>query len=148
MQMRMAKALLHCFPRICDKDMTMSNYETISSFCATWATRDIDALMDFFADDAVYHNIPMDPANVGKEQIRAVIEMFMKDPDAVTFEVHHQAESADGVVLNERTDTFHIGDHQIQLRVMGTFELADGKITAWRDYFDMNQYMSQLPQPG
>jgi limonene-1,2-epoxide hydrolase len=146
--MRPPLALLHWFSPQYDRDMTMSNYETISSFCDTWASRDIDALMAFFADDAVYHNIPMDPANVGKEQIRAVIEMFMKDPDAVTFEVHHQAESPDGVVLNERTDTFHIGDHQIQLRVMGTFELVDGKITAWRDYFDMNQYMSQLPQQG
>jgi limonene-1,2-epoxide hydrolase len=28
---------------------------------------------------------------------------------------------------------------------MGTFEVDDGKITAWRDYFDMNQFMSQLP---
>ena len=25
---------------------------------------------------------------------------------------------------------------------MGTFEVVDGKITAWRDYFDMNQFMS------
>ena len=124
----------------------MSNYDIVSAFCDAWASRDIDAIMDFFAEDAVYHNIPMDPANVGKEQIRAVIEMFMKDPEQVTFAVHHQAESAEGVVLNERTDTFKLGDHTIELRVMGTFELADGKITAWRDYFDMNQYVSQLPQ--
>jgi limonene-1,2-epoxide hydrolase len=27
---------------------------------------------------------------------------------------------------------------------MGTFEVHDGKITAWRDYFDMNQFMGQL----
>jgi limonene-1,2-epoxide hydrolase len=124
----------------------MSNFDTITAFCDTWASRDIDALMDFFAEDAVYHNIPMDPANVGKEQIRRVIEMFMSAPEAVEFKVHHQAETADGLILNERTDTFHIGDTTITLRVMGTFELADGKISAWRDYFDMNQYMSQLPQ--
>ena len=89
----------------------MSNYDIVSAFCDAWASRDIDAIMDFFAEDAVYHNIPMDPANVGKEQIRAVIEMFMKDPEQVTFAVHHQAESAEGVVLNERTDTFKLGDH-------------------------------------
>jgi len=28
--------------------------------------------------------------------------------------------------------------------VMGTFEVRDGKIAAWRDYFDLNTYMSQL----
>jgi limonene-1,2-epoxide hydrolase len=30
--------------------------------------------------------------------------------------------------------------------VMGTFEVRDGKIAAWRDYFDLNQYMQQIPQ--
>jgi limonene-1,2-epoxide hydrolase len=124
----------------------MSNSDTVTAFIESWAGRDIDTIMDFFAEDAVYHNVPMDPANVGKEQIRAVIGMFMKDPTRVEWEVHHQAETADGVVLNERTDRFWIGEHLIALRVMGTFELADGKITAWRDYFDLNQYMSQLPQ--
>jgi limonene-1,2-epoxide hydrolase len=28
--------------------------------------------------------------------------------------------------------------------VMGTFEVRDGKIAAWRDYFDMNQFMDQM----
>jgi limonene-1,2-epoxide hydrolase len=33
---------------------------------------------------------------------------------------------------------------EISLPVMGTFEVVDGKIAAWRDYFDMNQFMSQI----
>ena len=32
--------------------------------------------MRYFADDAVYHNIPLEPA-VGHEAIRAFIEMFL-----------------------------------------------------------------------
>ena len=124
----------------------MSNADTVTAFIDSWATRDIDAIMAYFADDAVYHNIPMDPPNEGVAAIRAVIEMFMAAPTRVEWEVHHQAETPEGVVLNERTDRFWIGDHQIALRVMGSFELADGKITAWRDYFDLNQYMAQVPQ--
>jgi limonene-1,2-epoxide hydrolase len=27
---------------------------------------------------------------------------------------------------------------------MGTFEVRDGKIAAWRDYFDMKQFMDQM----
>lgn len=48
--------------------------------------------------------------------------------------------------MNERTDSFKIGDDTIALRVIGVFELTNGKISAWRDYFDLQQYMSQLPQ--
>lgn len=124
----------------------MSNSDIVTKFCAAWADRDLEKLMDYFADDAVYHNIPMDPPNVGKEQIRSIIESFTSAPESIEFAIHLQAENADGVVMNERTDTFWIGDTTVALRVMGTFELVDGKITAWRDYFDMNQYLSQLPQ--
>ena len=51
-----------------------------------------------------------------------------------------------GTVLTERHDVFTFANGEIDLPVMGTFEVADGKITAWRDYFDMNQFMSQMPQ--
>jgi limonene-1,2-epoxide hydrolase len=30
---------------------------------------------------------------------------------------------------------------------MGIFWLSDGLIAAWRDYFDMNRFTSQLPAP-
>lgn len=124
----------------------MSNSDIIKDFCDVWAERDLDKIMDFFTDDAVYHNIPLDPPNVGKDQIRAVIESFTEAPEFIEFAVHHQAETADGVVMNERTDRFRIGETTIELRVMGTFELSEGKICAWRDYFDLQQYMSQLPK--
>ena len=42
-------------------------------------------------------------------------------------------------------DAFFTPAVTIELPVMGTFEIVDGKIAAWRDYFDLNQFMSQLP---
>jgi limonene-1,2-epoxide hydrolase len=30
------------------------------------------------------------------------------------------------------------------ISIAGTFEVSDGKINAWRDYFDMNQFTSQM----
>ena len=49
-------------------------------------------------------------------------------------------------MLTERIDVFRMGETTIELPVMGIFEVRDGLIAAWRDYFDLNQYMSQLPQ--
>jgi len=119
----------------------MSNNSTISSaFIDAWGARDVDAIMDFFTDDAVYINIPMDPPNRGKAEIRAFIEGFMGMVSELEFIVHHQVESADGIVMNERTDRLKMGDNWIELPVMGIFEFRDGKICAWRDYFDMAQF--------
>ena len=49
-------------------------------------------------------------------------------------------------VMTERVDVFTFVNGRIALPVSGTFEVRDGKIVAWRDYFDMNQFVSQLPK--
>lgn len=122
--------------------MTDSPLDLVRRFCDAWSDGDLDALMAYFADDAVYHNIPVDPVK-GKDMIRATIEGFTAGVEKIEFRVHHIV--ADGpVVLTERTDVFSTADRTIELPVMGTFEVAGGKIAAWRDYFDLNQFMSQL----
>ena len=55
----------------------------------------------------------------------------------IEFIVHHQVDNGQGIIMNERTDRFFINDAWLELQIMGIFELANGKITHWRDYFDM-----------
>jgi limonene-1,2-epoxide hydrolase len=111
--------------------------KVVKDFCAAASTRDPQVLRAFFSDDVVYHNIPMEPAE-GIEATMAVIDMFLGMCEALEFKLHHVA--SDGTsVLTERTDVFTIQGKSAPLPVMGTFEVVDGKITAWRDYFDMAQ---------
>ncbi len=121
--------------------------ETVTEFCAAWPDLDLDTLVAFFSDDAVYHNIPVEPV-VGREAIRSTLEGFTAGVQTVEFEVVHAV--ADGpIVLTERIDRFiWPTGHVLVLPVMGTFEVHDGLITQWRDYFDMTQFMSQLPATG
>jgi limonene-1,2-epoxide hydrolase len=118
--------------------------DVVQEFCDTWAKGDLDAIMEFFTDDAVYHNIPIAPVT-GRDAIRATIEGFSAGVDSVEFRVLNIS-AAGSVVLTERVDAFITPTVTIELPVMGTFEVVDGKIAAWRDYFDLNQFMSQLPQ--
>jgi limonene-1,2-epoxide hydrolase len=111
--------------------------QVVRDFCAAAGKRDPEALRPFFSDDVVYHNIPMDPAE-GIDATMAVLDMFMNICEALTFEVHHLA-SDGATVLTERTDTFTMKGKTAPLPVMGAFHVVDGKITAWRDYFDMGQ---------
>ena len=56
-------------------------------------------------------------------------------------------EVADGnVVMNERVDRFMIAGKWAELPVMGVFVFRDGLIAEWRDYFDLQTIMSQIPQ--
>ena len=123
--------------------MTDQPIDVVRAFCAAWGDGDLDALIAFFTDDAVYHNIPL-ALVVGPEQIRATVEGFTGGVDSIEFRV--DAIAADGgTVLTERVDIFTFPNGRIELPVMGTFEVRDGKIAAWRDYFDMNQFLSQMP---
>jgi len=118
--------------------------DTIRRFCAAWGHEKIDGIVAFFADDAVYHNIPVAPV-VGADQIRATIEGFTGGVESIEFRL--DAIAADGsTVLTERMDIFTFPNGRIDLPVMGTFEVVGGKITAWRDYFDMAMFLGQMPQ--
>ena len=118
--------------------------DTVRRFCAAWGAEDLDTVIGFFTEDAVYHNIPMDPV-VGPDQIRATIEGFSGGVESIEFRL--DAIAADGgTVLTERMDIFTFTNGRIDLPVMGTFEVVDGRIAAWRDYFDLGMFMSQMPQ--
>jgi limonene-1,2-epoxide hydrolase len=120
------------------------NEETIRRFCAAFARRDIDELCGFFTPDAVYHNIPMAPAE-GIDAIRGSLEMFVPVSPYVEFELVNLA-SDGAVVFTERIDRMELGGKAVELPVTGVFEVEAGRIKAWRDYFDMQMLLdSQRP---
>jgi limonene-1,2-epoxide hydrolase len=123
-------------------DAPDSPVEVVRRFCDAWAGGDLDAIVGAFTDDAVYHNMPIDPVT-GPEAIRGFIEGFLGGVDSVEFRVLNIAADGD-VVLTERVDVFSAPGRHVELPVMGTFEVRDGRITAWRDYFDLQTFLDGL----
>jgi limonene-1,2-epoxide hydrolase len=124
-----------------------SPIELVRRFCAAWSDdMATDDLAAFFADDAVYHNIPLPPVT-GKENIAENLDSYIRPGapgvEGIDFQLVNIA--ADGpVVLTERWDVFKLFDDSFGIAVMGTFEVRDGKISAWRDYFDMTQFVTLM----
>jgi limonene-1,2-epoxide hydrolase len=118
-----------------------ANYELIREFIDAWGRKDLDAIMDSFTDNAEYANIPMGPPHVGKQDIRAFIEGFIGNCEEMEFILHQQVAQGN-VVMNERTDRIKMNGSWVELPVMGIFEIQDGKIAAWRDYFDLAMFSS------
>lgn len=120
--------------------------QVVRALCDTFSKHDAEAFRPFFTDDVVYHNIPMDPA-VGIDAAVAFIAGFFAMCEGMVIETLHLAVRGN-VVLTERIDTFTMGQKVAPLPVMGTFEVRDGKISAWRDYFDMAQITAMLSGEG
>ena len=120
-----------------------ANQDIVLQFCEAFSRRNVVELLDFFTEDAIYHNIPMAPAN-GKDEIRATLEMFVPDSPTIAFEIRNVA-SAGAVVFTERIDRMTIAGNAVAVPVAGVFEVRDGKIAAWRDYFDLQQFLNPTP---
>jgi len=121
----------------------MDASKVVREFCDAFARRNTQELLGFLAPDCVYHNMPLAPLT-GHAAIEPVLTSFLAPCARVEFEIRSLA--ADGPrVLTERMDRFWLTNGRtIELPVMGAFDVGrDGKIVAWRDYFDLAQYTRQ-----
>lgn len=125
----------------------MSNIAIVTDFIAAWDAMDLERILGFMAPDIRYHNIPMEPIN-GVDACRAMLGPFMGMASRIEFVMVQIAENAQGAVLTERIDKFLIKGKWIELPVMGTFEFKDGKISHWRDYFDLAQFNAAMAAVG
>jgi limonene-1,2-epoxide hydrolase len=115
--------------------MASSGEKIVCDFLAAWPRKNVDELMSYFAEDAVYHNIPVPPV-VGAEAIRKVFEGFL-GAFTIVLEVVNIGSSGN-LVFTERVDRFVMnGGRRFDLPVNGVFELRGDKIVAFRDYFDL-----------
>jgi len=110
--------------------------QIVAQLIAAWEARDADGVAACFHTDGIWHNMPYPPL-AGREAIHTAATNFLATATSVRFEVHHQAVSPSGVVLNERSDIFtQTNGREIVFPVMGVFEIDGGLIRIWRDYFD------------
>ncbi|MHA7650493.1 limonene-1,2-epoxide hydrolase family protein [Mycobacterium sp. ML4] len=112
---------------------TSDNIRTVEAFLYALQDEDFEAADAALADDLLYENVGFSKIRGG----RRVAKLFRRMEGRLGFEVKFHRVAADGrAVLTERTDALIFGPLRIQFWVCGIFELRDGRITLWRDYFD------------
>ena len=112
----------------------MNEIETVRAFLRSLEDRNLDRALSYVSADVVYQNIPLPPAR-GVREFEKQMRIFEKLIDRFEARIHHIA--ADGpFVLTERTDVIERGGLRLAPWVCGTFEVREGRITLWRDYFD------------
>jgi limonene-1,2-epoxide hydrolase len=119
-----------------------SNEQIIREFIAAWSRLDTEELVQYFATDGVYHNMPTKPV-AGHDALRGFISSFTKDWTSTEWDVLTVIAHGD-VVVAERLDRTMVGEKPVNLPCCGVFEMQGGKIKVWRDYFDMGTYVSAL----
>lgn len=119
-----------------------TNLEIVGRFLAAWSRLDAAELASYFTEDGVYHNMPMAPV-AGRTAIEEMIRGFTANWSATDWEIRHLVAEGD-VVFSERIDRSVVGGKRVELPCAGVFEMRSGKITVWRDYFDLATYTRAL----
>ena len=109
--------------------------DVVRDFCAAIDRKDLAEVETLLDENVVYHNVGSEPA-VGREASLAAVKFQFDMFDPIAFRIRNLAEDGD-TVLTERVDEITANGVTAPVPVMGTFEIRDGRIVQWRDYFDM-----------
>jgi limonene-1,2-epoxide hydrolase len=101
--------------------------------------QDDEAFLSCLTDDIVYHYHVGSRPLIGKEWVQKFLSKYREITADVSWRIDRHAETenelfVEGYEQYRDTRTNEVIAHPY----MGIFEFRDGKISAWRDYFEMN----------
>ncbi len=112
-----------------------ANADLVTRFCLAWASRDIEKLVPFLADNLVYQMFEKRPDIIGVEAFRSEIAPFLNDLARVEWDILRTF-AVGQIVINERVDHFIAkpGGRSMHFPIAGLFVVKNEKIELWRDY--------------
>lgn len=113
----------------------MNNEQVIREFIAAWSRLDAEELVTYFTEDGTYYNMPIQPVS-GRENLQGFIHNFLQSWEQTEWEILNIVAQGD-LVMAERMDRTVVAGRTVDLPCVGVFEMENGKIKVWRDYFDM-----------
>lgn len=130
-----------------DKEAANADETLILQFMQALTTNDPDELITYFDDEGMYQNMPLPPA-YGREAVHATLTALLGVMSIDAVETFHIA-SANGFVYAERVDVLTAlpTSKTFPLPVLGVFQLREGKILGWRDYFDLREFEEAVGLP-
>ena len=134
--------LLLVFSAITAQAQDKDNEVIVRDFISAWSRLNPSELASYFSEEGVYHNMP-NKAVVGRSDIEQFIGGFIRPWESTEWEVISLLADGD-IVMVERLDRTVVAGSPVNLQCFGYFELTDGKITLWRDYFDLTTYTTAL----
>lgn len=122
--------------------MSDSAESVVRKFLAANLRSDLDELVAFFSDDAVYTDGPRG-VHRGIDAITAEFQEILKIVPSTAIDIKALVANG-GTVIVERVDNFEIGGTPFGLEVVGVFEVDNNsKINRWRDYYDLQSIAQQ-----
>lgn len=122
----------------------------IREFISALVHKNLDGAAAMVSDDFEYDNVPMGKA-FGKSALTGTLSGFFDMCTRIDWEILRQTSTGDmshAIVMNERDDRVEIHGRWATLPVAGIFEIRNGEIVLWRDYFDRQTIIDVMTPPS
>ena len=127
--------------------MSESAETVVRNYLAAFLQKDLDELVSFFTNDAVYIDGPRG-VHHGIDAIRAELGTMVKVVPSTSVDIKKLVASG-GTVMVERVDNFKLGGKPFDLEVAAVFDVDDnGRIKRWRDYYDLKSLEDRIASAG
>lgn len=107
--------------------------DVVDEFLSALESGDIDGATTLLHPAIVWHNVSL-PKIRGIRAVNRILHGMERYDIGFEVRLHHIV-GEDTVVLTERTDVLRWRRVRVAFWVCGTFEIKDGKVAVWRDYF-------------
>lgn len=123
--------------------MSDSAESVVRDFLAAWKRSDLDELVSFISDDAVYTDGPRG-THSGIDAIKAELQSMLKLVPSTAIDVKALVANGD-TVITERVDNFEVQGKSFGLEVAAVFKVDnDGRIEYWREYYDLASMLDRI----
>jgi len=123
------------------------NKRIVAAMWSCLYRKDFDGVGAFIAPDGHYEDVPApDRGAIGPANVVKRLRIGLEPVQRFEHVIHRVVAEGDHVIV-EHTETWHFETGEaVKNPFVTVHEVRDGKITLWRDYWDMNNLMSQAPR--
>jgi limonene-1,2-epoxide hydrolase len=114
----------------------------VRAILAAWDARDFTAVLALFSEDAVLHSMMIEPI-VGRASIEARLARLKSAPHKAELRILRMG-VVEGCVFAERLDVITLNGRATGVPVVGVFEVEDGRVKVWREYYDRRQLLAAM----
>ena len=135
-------ALLALAAPAAQADTDAQKLATVRQMIDAWNQRNWQQVYELFAQDGVLQSMML-PPTVGRAAIQERIGGLAKGIESIELRVRHIG-VIDGVVFIERVDDFVYHCNHGEVPVVGVVEVGQGRVKAWREYYDRAQLLKAM----
>jgi limonene-1,2-epoxide hydrolase len=124
-----------------------ANKALIERFWGDMAKRDFTAVRDYFTAESHYTDVPANEVGAtGPDAIEARLRLGIEPLEDYKPKLGTMTAEDDRVIVEHSEEWFwNTGEH-VELPFVSVFDVRNGKIVRWWDYWDMGTLMNAAPQ--